>query len=51
MYGKMQASGLIEFIPMNMRLSCLGTKSCLLIYRKDRQMAGACVLPAPQQSQ
>ena len=24
MYGKMQASGLTEFIPMNMRLSCLG---------------------------
>ena len=43
MYGKMQASGLTEFIPF-LRTSAIWDQSCFLVH------FASCILAAPQQS-
>ena len=52
MYGKIQASGLTEFIAF-ICTSAMWAKSCFLVHLKQWQlwqMAAPCVPPAPQQS-
>ena len=52
MYGKIQASGLTEFIAV-ICTSAMWAKSCFLVHLKQWQlwqMAAPCVPPAPQQS-
>jgi len=47
MYGKMQASGLTDFIPF----TCTsGAKYCFLVHLKEWQMAAPCIPPTPQRS-
>ena len=49
LYGKMQASGLTDFILFTLtKLS--GAKSCFLLRFKEWQMAASCIAPAPWQS-
>ena len=49
MYGKMQASGLTEFIP-SICTSAIWGRPCFLVLLKDWQIAASCIPPAPQLS-